>query len=47
MNYLQRVAVDRKGRILLSSDIVGKKASLVKLCKEGKLKPRKCRRWRE
>jgi len=28
-------------------DIVGKKASIIELCKKGKLKPRKCRknRW--
>jgi len=27
-------------------DIVGKKASIIELCKEGKLKPRKCRKYR-
>ena len=30
----------------LESDVVGKKASIIKLCKEAKLHPRKCRKYK-
>jgi len=30
----------------LESDAVGKKASIIELCKKGKLHPRKCRKYK-
>jgi len=34
------------GTYEIHADIVGKKASIIKLCKEGKLHPRKCRKYK-
>jgi len=36
----------RKRATINETDIVGKKASIIKLCQQGKLKPRKCRKYR-
>ena len=39
---IKRILPDGK----IEYDIVGKKASIIELCKKGRLHPRKCRKYR-
>jgi len=47
VKYIYRWVRDAvTGKWLLKKEIVGKKASIIKLCRKGKLNPRKCRKYK-
>jgi len=45
IKYIVRRIIRPDGKVEEVYDIVGKKASIIKLCQEGKLHPRKCRKY--
>jgi len=46
IKYIFRKVIDAiTGEPRIEMDIVGKKASIIKLCRAGKLHPRKCRKY--
>jgi len=44
-SILRRIRDAVTGEWRVEMDIVGKKTSIIKLCREGKLHPRKCRKY--
>jgi len=45
LTYVLRKVVDHLGKVHYEPVIPGKKASIVALCRRGKLHPRKCRKY--